>query len=64
MSGETGMVAFHWYSRVEITVRLERVAAMVLAAQLPTGPQTTLPMVADRSVAQLIVIEDWMESVR
>jgi len=39
-------------------------AVVVLAVQLPAGPQTTLPVVPVVSVAQLIVIDDWVASVR
>ena len=51
-------MAFHWYSGFATTVMLVLVAVVVLAEQLPAGPQRTLPVVADWSVAQLIVIED------
>ena len=64
MSGETGIVAFHWYSAFEITVMLVLVAAWVFAEQEPVGPHWTLPVLAEVSVAQLRVIEAWMESVR
>jgi hypothetical protein len=59
------MVAFHWYSSLLTTVILVRVAAVVFALQSPAGPQVTLPAVPPvLSVAQLIVIDDWIESVR
>jgi hypothetical protein len=47
-----------------MTVIAVFVAARVCAAHEPTGPHVTLPVVADRSVAQLTVIDDWIESVR
>jgi hypothetical protein len=40
------------------------VAAVVFAVHEPTGPQLTLPVLADLSVPQLTVIEDWIESVK
>ena len=64
MSGETGIVAFHWYSAFATTVMLVLVAAVVFALHEPGGPHVTLPVVADVSVAQLTVIDDWIESVR
>ena len=57
-------MAFHWYSGTEFTVIDVLVAVAEFAVQFPGVPHRTLPVVADRSVAQLIVIDDWIESVR
>ena len=64
MSAATGMVTVHWYSDFEITVMLVRVATFVLAPHEPTGPHVMVPVLPDLSVAQLIVIDVWIESVR
>src|SRR4051794_4358854 len=49
-----------------MTVMLVFVAAVVVVAQsLPAGPHVTLPAIPPEvSVAQLIVIDDWVASVR
>ena len=49
---------------LESTVMAVVVAGIWLAPQSPTGPQVTLPLALDRSVAQLTVTDDWIESVR
>jgi hypothetical protein len=64
VSGETGIVAFHWNSAFETTVILVFVAANVFVVQEPLGPHRTLPVLAEVSVAQLMVIVVWTESVR
>ena len=64
MSGDTAIVAFHWYSGFELTEMLVLVAVATLAVQFPGFPHCRLPVVADLSVAQLTVIDDWSESVR
>ena len=64
MSGVTGIVAAHWYWALATTVIAVLVAGRVFAVHDPTGPHVTLPVVVDRSVAQLIVTDDWIESVR
>jgi hypothetical protein len=40
------------------------VAVVVVAAQLPTGPHWTRPVVPVAVVAQFTVMEFWIESVR
>ena len=60
------MSAFHWYSALEMTVMLVFVAVTVLLAQFPpASPHVRVPAVPPVvSVAQLTVIDDWIESVR
>jgi hypothetical protein len=64
VSGVTGIVTVHWYSGFETTVMLVLDAAFAFAVHDPGGPQVTLPVDADLAVAQLSVIDDWIESVR
>jgi hypothetical protein len=71
VSGDTGSTAFHWYRFKVPTVKEPVLVAVVvvvlgLAHPADTGPHLTLPVavVEDWSVAQLSVIELWIESVR
>jgi len=51
-------VAFHWYSDTEFTVIDVFVAVVEFAVQFPGRPHRRVPVEADRSVAQLTVIDD------
>ena len=44
MSGETEIVAFHWYSGFELTVMAILEAVVTLAVQFPGGPHCRLPV--------------------
>lgn len=68
MLGASASVALHWYSDTELTVRLVLVpVTLVVGVQLPpasTAPHFTLPVLLERSVAQLMVADESTTSVR